>query len=600
MKSYIRNYRFTKIRTAIAAPIMLFFIIGTILIVFIVMEANQIAVGNALEELQKASSSLVIKELNNELGKAVGMNEIHANAFLRGIINFQNEKQRDSYFVSLLESNPGTIMTYIGYPNGEFYGARRLMDQSIQVVENNQDTGGHSIYYHIDTNGNRTDFAEKFENYDPRTRPWYQLAQDSKNLSFTSLYSHFIYKEPTITGSIPVYQGDELQAIFGVDYLMTWLGATLSELPIGENGQVMIINQNQEIVSSTTEESIFYIKEEKSVNRTLQECTHPLSVEILEIIEELDEDEFLQRQIKGKNYYIGMDTYESYGLAWRIFTVLYEEDFMKELDSIYIQTALLLIVFVLIFFVFIFYITRILVKPILKLDQATKKLVEGQFKPEFEEGRRDEIGRLTSNFNIMGAKLTSLVGNLEKIVEERTSELEVKNELLKSMSYRDELSGIGNRRKYNEFADAAIHLSIRTKQALAILMMDIDYFKDYNDSYGHVKGDHCIHAIGEILHQVVRRQTDLAARYGGEEFVVVLQDTREEEALKIAQEIQTQLKQKAIEHQGNREGILTMSIGIYIGTPNKEEGLEQITGKADTALYKAKDSGRNKICLYGQ
>lgn len=592
------TYRFKKIRTAIVAPILVFFIIGTLFVVFIVMEANRIAVGNALQELQNASSSLVKNELDHELGKAVSMNEIHANAFLRGIIDFQNKKQRESYFVSMLDSNSGTNMTYIGYPNGEFFGARRLMDHSIQVVENDEGTMGDSIYYHTDENGNSTEFAEKFENFDPRTRPWYQLAEKSKTLSFTSLYSHFIYKEPTITGSIPVYKDGVLQGIFGVDFLMTWLGATLSDLPIGDKGQVMIVNRNQEIVSSTTEESIFYIKENQSVNRTLSESVHPLSREILDVIDTISEDEFIHRMVGGKSYYIGMDTYDSYGLEWRIFTVLYEDDFLKELESVYYRTALLLLAFLLMFIVFFLYITRVLVKPILLLDQSTKELLDGQFKPDYNHQRKDEIGRLTTNFNIMGAKLTSLVGNLEKLVEERTGELEMKNELLRSMSYRDELSGIGNRRKFNEFVDGAIRLSKRTMKPMAILMIDIDRFKDYNDSYGHVNGDYCIRAIGEILQQVVRRDTDLAARYGGEEFVVVLQETDESYPIQIAQELQQLLKERAIEHKSGHEGILTISVGIYIGIPSKEESLEQITAKADLALYRSKEGGRNRICIY--
>lgn len=598
MRKRFRINPFKKISTAIVFPIILSLFVGSLCIVFIVVDAKRIAISNALNELRKSSTSLVINKLDSNLEQAIRMNEMHQKVFLRKMINFMDETQREKYFTTVLESNSEALMTFIGFPDGQFYGARKMMDGKIQVVRNNKGTDGSSMYYNINELGIGMEFYEKFDNFDPRNRPWYQTAVEQDKNSFTSIYRHFIYKEPTITASMPIYEDGELVAVFGVDYLMSWLGITLAELPIGLNGHVVVLNEKNEIISSTADKAIFYMKDDNMVNRNIEECNHPIEKAVNEIINNIKVGEFTKTKIGYNNYYIGLDSYNDHGLKWRIFTVISENDFSENLRLVYYRTFFLILFFISIFITFIIYITRLLVNPILNLNMATRNLLEGHFEEVRTGERKDEIGILMKNFNIMGGKLTRLLNDLEYAVQKRTEELERKNELLRSISYLDELSGISNRRKFNEYASHIVDVATRKKINIAILLIDIDLFKNYNDTYGHVAGDHCITRVGELLKSIIRRQTDLSARYGGEEFAIILLDVNIEYAKEVAEDIRSGMEKMMILNEGTPLGILTVSIGIYCGIPEVGQSLEEVTAKADEALYKAKSLGRNNVYVY--
>ncbi|THB70535.1 MAG: GGDEF domain-containing protein, partial [Desulfovibrio sp.] len=137
----------------------------------------------------------------------------------------------------------------------------------------------------------------------------------------------------------------------------------------------------------------------------------------------------------------------------------------------------------------------------------------------------------------------------------------------------------------------------REGRQLHVLMIDIDYFKLYNDSYGHLQGDECLQVVAEAIGKALKRPGDFMARYGGEEFVVVLPDTDAEGAYHIAQEIQRKIAEQGIEHRASPEhGQVTVSIGMAGDRPgNGPRGQEQLLNAADSALYEAKTAGRNSI-----
>jgi len=136
---------------------------------------------------------------------------------------------------------------------------------------------------------------------------------------------------------------------------------------------------------------------------------------------------------------------------------------------------------------------------------------------------------------------------------------------------------------------------VRASQFLGLLMLDVDDFKKFNDSYGHPRGDEALRDLATVLRRVASRTTDLCARIGGEEFAVVVPTTDLECAQLIAQQIIEQLKLKAILHGGSPNGLLTVSIGIKVGVPQRDEKIEDFIDGADKALYRAKDNDRNRI-----
>jgi diguanylate cyclase (GGDEF)-like protein len=132
------------------------------------------------------------------------------------------------------------------------------------------------------------------------------------------------------------------------------------------------------------------------------------------------------------------------------------------------------------------------------------------------------------------------------------------------------------------------------------MLIDIDYFKRYNDTYGHQGGDDCLVKVAQAIAQVPQRPTDLTARYGGEEFAVVLCNTDTAGALKIAAELQTAIANLAIPHENYVNNYVTLSIGVASLIPKLEQSLETLIKYADQALYAAKKQGRNRAIAYNE
>ena len=128
-------------------------------------------------------------------------------------------------------------------------------------------------------------------------------------------------------------------------------------------------------------------------------------------------------------------------------------------------------------------------------------------------------------------------------------------------------------------------------------MLDIDYFKRYNDAYGHVAGDHCLAQVAKAVKSCCQRPTDLAVRYGGEEFAVLLSDTDIHGAMAIAEQIRRSVMAQNIRHSGSPNGFVTVSLGCYAFVPTGRDDKEVFIKRADAALYQAKHSGRNRSAV---
>ncbi len=163
----------------------------------------------------------------------------------------------------------------------------------------------------------------------------------------------------------------------------------------------------------------------------------------------------------------------------------------------------------------------------------------------------------------------------------------------------DALTGLGNRRFFDESMAAELRAASRSGASLGLVLMDIDRFKQFNDLYGHPAGDRCLQGVANVLKAVCRRPRDLVARYGGEELAVILPDTDLAGAVQVAKDILQKLRDLHIPHADNRgEPMVTLSGGVYACTPNAEESVETLIQKADLALYAAKNDGRNRVFCF--
>jgi diguanylate cyclase (GGDEF)-like protein/PAS domain S-box-containing protein len=163
----------------------------------------------------------------------------------------------------------------------------------------------------------------------------------------------------------------------------------------------------------------------------------------------------------------------------------------------------------------------------------------------------------------------------------------------------DALTGIANRRRFDELLTAEWRRALREGSRLSLLLIDADHFKRYNDTYGHVRGDSCLKQIAEAALDVVLRPGDLVARYGGEEFAVVLPGTDETGAKSVAEDICQAVRNRQLPHEGNAPGIVTVSVGVASMIPQRGKSTQDLIEGADQALYRAKGRGRNRVVVSG-
>ena len=181
-------------------------------------------------------------------------------------------------------------------------------------------------------------------------------------------------------------------------------------------------------------------------------------------------------------------------------------------------------------------------------------------------------------------------------LEEANASLQLKNEELLELAMVDGLTKIPNRRFFDEMYDKKYKEMVRDKKTLAVLMIDVDSFKSYNDHYGHIKGDECLIKIAEVFQKSLKRSSDIVARYGGEEFVVVLKDIDFEGALQVSKSLIQAVEELKIPHAySSAAEYVTVSIGMAFKAVEDETSKEILFKNADDALYKAKEGGKNRV-----
>ena len=207
------------------------------------------------------------------------------------------------------------------------------------------------------------------------------------------------------------------------------------------------------------------------------------------------------------------------------------------------------------------------------------------------------LGAIVALFRFRTHSLRARHAEMERLVAQRTEELRLANEHLSRISFIDALTGLANRRRLDEALEHEWRRAGRSQTALAVVMADIDHFKQYNDTLGHPQGDRCLAAVAEVFLQSLGRAGDLAARYGGEEFVVLMPGADLAAATTFAESLRAACEARAIAHPASPVGlVVTISLGVASCVPFDDMAPDYLFAEADTALYRAKVAGRNRVC----
>jgi diguanylate cyclase (GGDEF)-like protein len=225
-----------------------------------------------------------------------------------------------------------------------------------------------------------------------------------------------------------------------------------------------------------------------------------------------------------------------------------------------------------------------------RVEGAVLRVEAGDFSPARPDPGKDEIGRLSRSF----ARMATVVGDntqmLEAMVRKRTEELE-------GLAYFDTLTGIFNRRGFSEAFEAARQRARLGGTRLGLLLMDLDQFKQINDTYGHQAGDKVLAATSQRIAEVIR-PVDICGRWGGDEFIILIEDCSPSALQTVAQRLMSAIGGEAVTLGEKGEIMLSVSMGACVAEAH--EAIDKVAEMADAALYAAKEAGRNRVVMFNQ
>ncbi|HWC74466.1 MAG TPA: diguanylate cyclase [Gemmatimonadales bacterium] len=366
----------------------------------------------------------------------------------------------------------------------------------------------------------------------------------------------------TIVLVVPIRRDDGMfLGALGAKINLDGVRDTLAQLPDNTARSVYIITEQGRVVISTVGNSAEIMKS-------------ALPETAMRDLVEREGQTVVQSRLDGREVIAVLR--EIPQLRWAAVAEAPRSEATREASALRAQTVLLLIPLLLAISLLAFVVGVVLTRPLERLTEAAARVAAGDLSAEFPAGSSGEVGYLTRAFNTVVARLRE---------KESQGELE-------KLSLTDALTGLYNRRHLMGTLASEVQRSRRQRRAFTVLLADVDKFKQYNDTHGHLAGDAALVKIAEVFRRTTRA-VDCVARYGGEEFVVMLLECPIATAALVAERIRAR-----VADQDLGEGKLTVSIGLA-EYPDGGDTPEELIATADAAMYQAKSSGRNQVVVAG-
>ncbi|MEH6347927.1 MAG: diguanylate cyclase [Bermanella sp.] len=418
-----------------------------------------------------------------------------------------------------------------------------------------------------------------------------------------------------------------------IDYSIDNIINEISSEVIGESGFSFLMLEDGDIVGINQQESSILglnttsidDKGVKILHVNLFTSTHTqLSTFKQKWIKEADDNQIHELNLANKEYYLSIQlikkiqTWDGQSISpksYFIATILPKDEvnsihksIEKQItDSFYSSTKFMLITSIVIFFmvvVFSIYFSMTATKQIRLLTEIASNVKRGIFSPGVKVLANDELGFLAHTFNNMLEKISESIRKLkshanilEATVARRTLDLEKANKELENLSNLDGLTMINNRRYFDTCLDNYWQQSRRKGEEISMVFIDIDYFKQFNDNYGHQLGDNCLKTIAHTIRDNCQRPSDIACRYGGEEFAILTLSTKENTCL-LAEKVRAAIRNLNIPHDSSHENFVTVSLGVASIIPSQKISADLLIRQSDEALYTSKKNGRNLVSCY--
>jgi diguanylate cyclase (GGDEF)-like protein len=600
-----------SIQTVLTIPFVIQVVAVVGVVGYLSFKNGQATVSNLASQLRSELTARILQQLQATVERPYVINQINANSLLQGDINVSTGKGEHQLWQQA-KVFPSTNLIYCATEaDGAFLGVGRSkggVGDTLQIQVASQATDRYMRYYEVGSTGRRSYLRSKgTRHYDPRVRPWYQAARSMGEATWSKVYLDFDALLPTITANTPIYNSinGQLIGVCATDIILSEeLNDFLRSLQISKSGIAFIIEPSGLLIASSTQEPITSGSGENTKLLAASESSNPLIQGITQYLSQtyqsLDQVESSQINflLDGKRQYLEVVRFnDEHGLDWIVVLAVPESDFMEQINKNTQITLLLCIAALLVTILIGLLITRWLTQPLLQLSTTAKEIAKGDWNSALELDRSDAIGDLSRSLSSMAHQLKESFSTLEQRIEDRTLELLQLNQELQRLAHIDGLTQAANRRYFDFYIDKEWHRLLREQQPLTLILCDVDYFKLYNDTYGHQAGDRCLQQIVQVLTQGVQPPADLVARYGGEEFAIILSNTTIDGATHLAQQIREKLQALNILHDASDKKQVTISMGIATMIPRSTATPESLIAVTDRVLYLAKSQGRDRYCI---
>jgi diguanylate cyclase (GGDEF)-like protein len=612
------------LRVVLVLPFVLQILAAVATVGYLTAQNRQQAIYILADQLMGEVSQRIKQNLQAHLATPSAINRTNHGLIKAGKLNLQNLPQWDRYLLEQVQVYHPTILYIgVGNPKGEYHSAEKQDELSLRLNKAQESFGFRS--YEVDVTGNRLTLKSSLPDFRIRQRKEYQSVAQAHKPIWTPIFASLLQPTLLIAKADPIREQGQFQGFVVASLRLDGIGNFLHTLKVGRTGQAFVVDRQGTLLATSTGELPF---RDRAGTRELiraSNSTDLLTRAAAQYLEQSSERppqiHLLHKErirINDTLYYLTVMPFQEDGLDWFIVIVIPESDFLTQVHVNNQATLWLCLLSVAIALLIGILTARWITRPLLELNAAAKKIASGEWQQPIVIHRQDEVGELAHSFNQMSQQLQHSFTEMETLnqallsskdqlaaynrrleaeIAERTEALEEANQELKRLATTDSLTQVANRRHFDEHLHQEWLHAIRSRSFLSLILCDVDYFKRYNDTYGHQRGDECLKQVARAIAQATQRATDLVARYGGEEFGIILPCTDLAGAMRVAEVIRTKIQELQRPHtESEISSFMTVSLGVASILPHASCQPELLIAAADAALYDAKMQGRNRAC----
>ncbi len=594
--------RSIPLRLALIVPFLGLFAIAAALIAA-GAQRNADAAGRTLgEAFAREVAGRIEAHVAQQLAPMPRLVAVNADALRHGVLDTADPGAYAPILVGQIRQYPQLTFVSVGLADGRYLSAARNPDgDSAPTLAENYLLGPGRLAERLTTpaGGLGEAIGEQFD-YDPRERPFMQLVADADGPRWTPPNPYVGYASLGVGLSAPVRDANgALVGVAAIGLALEEVERFVDALDLPAGGIAFVAEPDGRLIATSGPAPAVLEREGGMTRRAMAQDPHPaLQAAALHLDGAGAAEGGTVLAVGDAPHLLAWRTLRlEHGLVWTIGVTLPEAAYTAPAGRSARQTLGLLALTLLAIAAVGWWLARLIATPIerITLAAASRDLRGIALAPPMRSPIR-EVGDLALRLHGLAAELRRTLDDLEARVEQRTADLVAANAELQRLNTLDALTGIANRRSFDEALEREWQRGVRAGQPLSVLLVDIDHFKSFNDHYGHPAGDHALREVAGALHATPRRPADVVARYGGEEFALVLPDTDEDGARAVAASVQAAIARLDLRRDdvpGQRR--LTLSIGVASVLPRAGAAPADLVGRADAQLYAAKAAGRDCV-----